>query len=265
MKGRSFFVLVGLLAASAGAQSVLFDFENATAGTSLPITLTVGGITADFSATSTSGGGFYIQQPQNVIGVTPSGFSGNCLNPTGNGAADLHVSFSQTLMGFSILYAPQELSCDTSATMSVTAYQNGTLVGSATTNATALCPCTWQSQTLAITSAQGFNSVVIHYVAPGGTCQEYGTIFVADNMVVTPAPPPLLLSSPTRRADGAFQFTFSYTSNATCSVFGTTNPTLPFSNWTPLAGLTEAPPGQYQFTDLEATNIPSRFYRVSSP
>ena len=64
---------------------------------------------------------------------------------------------------------------------------------------------------------------------------------------------------------GAFQFTFAYTPSASCTVFGTTNPTLPFSNWRALTGLTEAPPGLFQFTDLQATNISRRFYRVSSP
>ncbi|HWX18318.1 MAG TPA: hypothetical protein VN578_00290 [Candidatus Binatia bacterium] len=75
--------------------------------------------------------------------------------------------------------------------MQVTAYLNGTLVGSVTANATALCPCTWQSQTLAFSSAEGFNSVVVHWVAPGPGCQDYGTIFVADNMIVTEPRPAL--------------------------------------------------------------------------
>jgi hypothetical protein len=123
---------------------------------------------------------------ENIIGVIPARFSGLCLNPTSTYAADLNVGFSVPLTDFSILYAAQELACDQSATMRVTAYLNGTLAGSATTNATPLCPCTWQSQTLAFSSAQDFNSVVVQWVAPGPTCQDYGPLFVADNMVVTP-------------------------------------------------------------------------------
>ena len=164
MKTSTFVVLGGLLASQADAQTVLFDFENAQAGSSLPISLTVGGIKADFSATGL--GGFYVQQPQNASLPTPAGFSGNCLLPTGINAADLHVGFSAPLTDFSILYAPQELGCDSSATMRVTAYLNGAFVATATTNATWNCTCTWTSQILPISSAQPFNSVVVHYDAP---------------------------------------------------------------------------------------------------
>jgi hypothetical protein len=83
-------------------------------------------------------------------------------------------------------------------------------------------------------------------------------------MTVTPAPP-IILTNPKRLADRTFQFTFTNTPNAPFTVFGATNPTLPFSNWTTLIGLTEASSGQFQFTDSQATNIPRRFYRVSSP
>ena len=150
MKTKTLVVLAGLLGLQAEAQSVLFDFENATVHAPLPITLTVGGITAQFSAT---GQGFSIQ-PANTMGFTPVGFSGNCIYPSSVYAADLLVSFSTALTDFSILYAPQELACDSSATMRVTAYSDGTLVGTATTNAVA---GTWPSETLRFSSTQSFN------------------------------------------------------------------------------------------------------------
>src|SRR5690242_9666729 len=50
------------------AQSVLFDFDTAPIYTSLPLTLTVAGITAHFSAT---GAGYSIQ-PANTMGFTPA-------------------------------------------------------------------------------------------------------------------------------------------------------------------------------------------------
>ena len=37
---------------------------------------------------------------------------------------------------------------------------------------------------------------------------------------------------------------------------------LPLSSWTVLGAPTEAPAGQYQFTDSQTTNNPQRFYRV---
>ncbi len=264
MRTQILVILAGLLTVRAGAQSVLFDFENAPLYSPLPIDLTVGGITAHLSAT---GQGYSIQSTTTAP-VVPVGFSGRFLYPSSIYAADLLVSFSTPLTDFSILYAPQELGCDSSATMRVTAYLNGTFVATATTNATWNCTCTWTSQILPISSLQPFNSVVVHYDAPPAPipnpCQDYGTIFLADNMTVTPVRT-ITLTTPTRLANGAFEFTFTNTASATCTVFGATNPALPFSNWTALVGLTEAPPGHFQFIDLQATNIQRRFYRVTSP
>ncbi len=48
-------------------------------------------------------------------------------------------------------------------------------------------------------------------------------------------------------------------------MLASTNPALPLSNWTPLGGVTEVAPGQFQFTDPQATNTPRRFYRLRAP
>jgi hypothetical protein len=89
VKTETLLVLAGLLALQVGAQSVLFDFENAPRYTPLPISLTVGGITAQFSATRQ---GFSIQSPTSA-GVIPVGFSGNCIFPSSIYAADLTQRF----------------------------------------------------------------------------------------------------------------------------------------------------------------------------
>jgi len=123
-------------------QSVLFDFDNAPYHTSLPISLTSSGLTAQFSAT---GQGFSIQSA-NVLGFTPAGFSGLCIYPSSVYLADLRVSFSKPVTDFSILYAPEEYACDASATMRVTGYMNGVFVATNTQNAQ---PGTWPSATLA--------------------------------------------------------------------------------------------------------------------
>jgi hypothetical protein len=181
---RSAALLAGAsaLTTHATAQSVLFDFDNAPLHSPLPVQLSAGGIVASFSAT---GQGFSIQEA-NTMGFTPAGFAGFCIYPSSVFAADLLVGFSQTLSDFSILYAPQELGCDDSARMRVTAILNGVQVGTNTT--TASNPGTWPSQTLSIHVAQGFNSVVVHYDARPPTCQDWGPIFMADNMWATPAP-----------------------------------------------------------------------------
>ena len=66
-------------------------------------------------------------------------------------------------------------------------------------------------------------------------------------------------------SNGAFQFTFTNTPGASFNVFGTTNPSLSFSNWTGVGSVTEISSGHYQFNDPEATNCGQGFYRIRSP
>jgi hypothetical protein len=63
------------------------------------------------------------------------------------------------------------------------------------------------------------------------------------------------------------QFSFSNVPGASAdfTVWGTTNLTLPFSQWQILGHPTEVLFGNYQFNDSHATNAPQRFYRVTSP
>ena len=244
------------MAMPAWAQSILFDFDNAPVHSPLPVSLTVGGLTAQLSAT---GQGFSIQAA-NTMGFTPVGFSGNCIYPSSVFAADLLISFSTPLTNFSILYAPQELACDSSARMKVTAYLSDSLVGSNTTNAVA---GTWPSETLAFSSVQPFNRVVVHYDAPPPTGGDYGPIFMADNMEVTVSAP--VLTNPTLAPNGAFTFGFSGIAGSSFTVLGTTNIASPASSWTNLGAATETSPGAFQFTDRSAPGISQRFYQVRSP
>lgn len=163
------------------AGAVLFDFDNAQQYAPLPISLTVGGITAVLTAT---GQGYSIQAA-NTMGFAPQGFSGLCVYPSSVYLADLMVSYSVPLTDFSIMYAPEEYGCDSSARMRVTAYMDGAYVGTATT--TAPNPGTWPTGVLSFSSSQPFNYVVIHYDAPPPTGGDWGPIFMADNMNVTPA------------------------------------------------------------------------------
>lgn len=254
---KGFYCLLALCPTLTLAQNVLFDFDNAPLHTSLPITLTAGDITAQLSAT---GQGFSIQRAD-TMGFTPAGFSGYCIYPNSVFAADLLISFSTSLTDFSILYAPEEYGCDTSATMRVTAYQDNTLVGTATTNAQA---GTWPSEILQFHSAQPFNRVVVHYAAPPSG-ENWGPIFMVDNLLVTPVPTPMVLEQATILADGTFQFIFTHTPGAICKVLTSTNLALPAAGWSELGTATEISSGQYQFTDAGATDQPLRFYRVRSP
>ncbi len=162
------------------AQTVLFDFDNIPIGTTFPMTQTVGSITAHFAGT---GNGYSIQDAA-VLGFTPPGFSGHIIYPNSIYLADLLIRFDQTLSNFSIMYSVQELACDTSATMRITAYLNGSFVGTETK--IAAHPGTWPVDSLIFNSAAGFDSVVIHYDSTPPGCQDYGVIYMADNMKVIP-------------------------------------------------------------------------------
>jgi hypothetical protein len=251
--------VLSLLAVNANAQSVLFDFDSLPAHSGLPGAYTVGGITASFSAT---GQGFSIQAA-NTMGFTPVGFAGNCIYPNSVYAADLLVRFSTPLTAFSILYSPQELGCDDSATIRITAFLGGALVG--TTTVTAANPGTWPSETLAFNSAQPFDNVVIHYDARPPTCQDYGPIFLADNMQVTAVPPPIKLDNGIKLPGEAVQFDFAYMPGAACSTYFTTDASIPLGSWTFLATPTEVSPGQFQFTDPLAGTATLRFYCATCP
>jgi hypothetical protein len=78
-------------------------------------------------------------------------------------------------------------------------------------------------------------------------------------------PLPAYLTTAGRLVNGSFQFAFTNSNGALFSVLASTNPALPVSNWAVLSNVTEISPGQFQFTDPEATNSRQRFYRVRSP
>jgi hypothetical protein len=189
------FFIVSEQVSLASSNMVLFDFDNAPLQTSLPISLTVSGITAHFSA---SGQGYSIQNA-NVLGFVPQGFSGRVIYPNSINLADLLISFDQTLSDFSIMYSCQELGCDDAATMRVTAYKNGSFVG--TNTKTASFPGTWPVDTLSCSFPNGFDSVMVHYDSRPPTCKDYGVIFMADNMKVATLNPSSVLEL-TKLIDG---------------------------------------------------------------
>lgn len=163
---------------AAGAQ-VIFDFDNAPYQSSLPLSVTAAGLTAQLSAT---GQGYSIQVA-NVLGFTPLGFSGYVIYPNSVFPADLTIAFPRTIDSFSMLCAPEEYACDSSAMLRATGYQGGVFVATSTT--TAPNPGTWPTATLVLSSPQGFDTVTVHYDAPPPTGGDWGPIFMCDYMVVT--------------------------------------------------------------------------------
>ncbi len=151
----------------------MFDIDDAPVHTSLPVSLASGGLGAVFM------GGYSIQ-PFGTVGIAPAGMGGLYIWPNSVFQADLTIEFSQPVTEFSIMYSPQELACDTSARMRATGFSGVMEVATDTTTAPA--PGVWPTGTLRLVSATPFDTVVVHYDAAPPGCQDYGVIFVADNM-----------------------------------------------------------------------------------
>ena len=163
------------------SQSLLFDFDNAPIHTPLPIDLAVGSLNAHFSYQYY---GYSIQRADTYY--SPVCFAGNCIFPNTVYKDDLYVDFSQPVTEFSMLFSPQELACGSTATMRVTAYQDGAYIGTSTAKAPG--PGTWPTGQLVYNNfVSPFNRVVIHYDAPPPSGGDYGVIFMADSMAVSTA------------------------------------------------------------------------------
>lgn len=86
-------------------------------------------------------------------------------------------------------------------------------------------------------------------------------IYTSSNLVVAP----FYLASPSTPSNGTVQFSFTNTPDVSFIAYGTTNLSLPFSNWTVLNGPLEVSAGVYQFTDTQHADLPRYFYRIRSP
>jgi hypothetical protein len=77
--------------------------------------------------------------------------------------------------------------------------------------------------------------------------------------------PDFPLVNVTQLGSGNVQFAFSNLSGPSYRVIASTNVAAPLNTWSDLGAPTESPAGTFTFTDLGATNYPSRFYRVTMP
>ncbi len=82
--------------------------------------------------------------------------------------------------------------------------------------------------------------------------------------ISVPVPTAANLAGATKLTNG-FRFAFTNNVGALFGVLTTTNLALPLSQWTALGGVMEISPGQFQFTDPQATNGGWRFYRAFVP
>jgi hypothetical protein len=89
------------------------------------------------------------------------------------------------------------------------------------------------------------------------------TMFGSSTGHLAPFPP--RLTAPRVASNGIVQLSFSNIIGASFSVLSTPDISWASSNWTMLGPAQETLPGQFQFTDLQATNEPQQFYRLRSP
>ena len=118
-------------------------------------------------------------------------------------------------------------------------------------------------------STNSFASVPVWNFPPG---YALATVFVngipSTSSLVNisvPVPTPPTLTDAKKLTNGTFQFSFTNSVGAVFGALASTNVSLPSSNWTALGGVTEVSPGQFHFSDPQATNSPQRFYSIRSP
>ena len=247
------------LVVPADAQSVTFTFDDAPLHSPFPLDLSAGGITGHFSGNPSYYN--YSIQEAGALGFTPAGFSGYCIYPSTIYPCDLLIAFNRALSDASIMYAPEEYATDSSCTMRVTAYFGSKFVG--TNTYTIDPPGTWPTGVLSLTATQPFNNVVIHYDKSPVTGGDYGPIFMADNLVVTPWTTPYArIDSVAKMNNGHILLRGASVPFATITVEATANLAQSF---TFLASVTVASDGTFQFEDANAASFQARFYRVVYP
>jgi hypothetical protein len=88
------------------------------------------------------------------------------------------------------------------------------------------------------------------------------TLFASSSANLSATAPTLL--NPTILPEGNFQFTFTSSPGASFTVLGSSDLTLPRSNWTVLGSASESSLGNYQFIEPIAGSN-ARYYVVRSP
>jgi hypothetical protein len=112
---------------------------------------------------------------------------------------------------------------------------------------------------------------VLAMTSPLASSQRFARIasgcLAGHTLALIAAPPAsaITLTGPRMLSNRTSQFAFTNTPGAFFGVLAATNPALPLGNWTSLTALTEVSPGQFQFTDPQATTNQQRFYRIHSP
>ena len=172
------------LSSQANATPVLFDFDTGSpalsAGETIPLSQTSGGLTAQFSPQPFMGG-FSIQNAGTTF-FTLSQLPGNYIYPDSLSPGYLDIAFSQNITDISLTFATADIDIETPTTVSLNAYETASMVGSASAHG-AYIGDTFPEGVLSFSSAQPFDMVQIFI-----PFQSQGSSdFFVDNIVVTTA------------------------------------------------------------------------------
>jgi hypothetical protein len=77
--------------------------------------------------------------------------------------------------------------------------------------------------------------------------------------------PKITLTGAATLPGGVLQFAFANLPGSVNTILATTNAASALNTWTTVGTAIETSPGQFKFTDLQATNFARRFYRVRTP
>jgi hypothetical protein len=141
-----------------GKASTIFNFDTDNLGASTTFTDTVNGLAATFSS-SADPGGFVIYASMFET------LTGNVLGdpgPAGDDGLNLNISFSQDLSALDLNFATADF--NTPSPLTLTAYENSTLVGSNTSSGMFLGSFLFPEGEIAFSGAT-FNNVVISSTA----------------------------------------------------------------------------------------------------
>jgi hypothetical protein len=121
--------------------------------------------------------------------------------------------------------------------------------------------------TAASWTSNAFTSLPVNGFPPG---MAMATVFAngipgagAVSLVQTVVPPAPVLTGMSVKPDGVFRFGFTNVPGAPFTVLMTSNLAAQPVGWSNIGGLSEAPPGYFQFADPQSN--PKRFYKVRSP
>ena len=140
-------------------------------------------------------------------------------------------------------------------------YGTNTAYGSATPVVTLAAGATAVSTNATVTGLQAGMTYHYRVVATNSAGSASGS----DLTFTTVGGTPPQLGGLSFGSSSGFQFAFTGASGGSYTAWGTTNVAWPFSQWSNLGPATVTAPGQYQFTDPQATNMPRRYYRVTQP